>query len=315
MADAALRRLRMTLGEWLLRPAALRAARADLPGADEPSERAFAQARLLREVIRRVAEPVEALPAGHRAALLLSLCRDLVFWTLVAERKGETELPPTLEALWEQIPANRLARAAGNTTDLEAVRQTLVDLTAPKAVAATDADVARARRFAESLYADLQAPRHRVERLVAQRWIRLGAVAVAVLALVLVARAIVSGPNLAAGKPFRTSSSWAGCVNDAGCLAQLFHTDGQDNPWIEFDLGAPTRVRRIEVENRDDCCQDRAVPLVAELSNDRTTWKVVGRQEKDFSTWVAKFAPTTARYVRLRVPRSTTFHLHRVAIR
>jgi hypothetical protein len=98
-------------------------------------------------------------------------------------------------------------------------------------------------------------------------------------------------------------------------MAQLFHTDPQDNPWIEFDLGKPTGVHRIDVENRDDCCQDRAIPLVVELSNDRTSWKEVARRDKDFSTWVARFPATRARYVRLRVPRSTTFHLHAVAIR
>ncbi len=137
----------------------------------------------------------------------------------------------------------------------------------------------------------------------------------AVLALVLGVRAIVLGPNLAAGKPFRTSSSWSGCSADPGCLQQLFHTDPQESPWIEFDLGAPTRVHRVEIENRDDCCQDRAIPLVVELSINATAWKEVARREKDFSSWVAKFPPTSARYVRLRVPRSTVFHLHKVAIR
>jgi hypothetical protein len=315
MADGTFLKLRTTVGEWFLQNAALQAARAHVPRPDEPAERAFEQARLLREVTRRVAEPVEELPAGRRAALLLSLYRDFVYWALVADGKGENDVPTDLGASWKRTPADRLLRAAGNASELAEVRRALVDLTPTESLAATDADVARVRVFAESLFADLQAPRQRVDRIVGRRWRRFGVAAAAVLALFLGMRAMLAGPNLAKGKPFATSSSWAGCPGDPGCMAQLFHTNPQDNPWIEFDLGKPTRVHRIDVENRDDCCQDRAVPLVAELSNDRVSWKEVARRDKDFATWVAKFPATSARYVRLRVPRSTTFHLHQVAIR
>jgi hypothetical protein len=126
---------------------------------------------------------------------------------------------------------------------------------------------------------------------------------------------VALGPDLAKGKPFRTSSSWAGCPGDEGCMMQLFHTDPENQPWVEFDLGKEMKVRRIEVRNRNDCCADRSVPLVAEVSNDRVTWTEVAKREKDFATWTAKFPRTKARYVRLRVPRHTVFHLKEVVIR
>ena len=71
----------------------------------------------------------------------------------------------------------------------------------------------------------------------------------------------------------------------------------------------------IDVSNRADCCQERAVPLIAEISMDRVHWKEVGRQTKEFTTWKAKFPRTDARYVRLRVPRQTYFGFADVSIR
>jgi hypothetical protein len=278
--------------EWLFRRSALQEARAHLPPADSLEQRAFEQARLLREVTRRLAEQVDEVGGGSRPAVFLLLLQDLVYWALVSRgNDGDRD------------------------RDADVVRQALVGLEPPQNLEATDADVARVRGIAESLYEDLAAPRRRVDRVRRQRWVRLAATCVAVLAVVLVARVIARGPNLAAGKPMRTSSSWSGCSSDAGCIRQLFHTNSEDNPWVEFDLGAPTRVRRLEVKNRSDCCHDRAVPLVAELSDDRTSWKEVARRDEIFPEWTATFPPTTARYVRLRVARNTVFHLNEVVIR
>ena len=41
----------------------------------------------------------------------------------------------------------------------------------------------------------------------------------------------------------------------------FFHTEPSDHPWIEIDLGAPRVIRRLQVENRLDCCMDRGLPL------------------------------------------------------
>jgi hypothetical protein len=95
----------------------------------------------------------------------------------------------------------------------------------------------------------------------------------------------------------------------------LFHTEQENNPWVEYDLGAPKPIHRVEVANRSDCCDDRAIPLVVELSNDRTNWTEVARRDSEFQSWTAKFATKTVRYVRLRVPRVTALHLKEVVVR
>jgi hypothetical protein len=313
VAQGTLRELSERLGDWFLRKQALRHARAQLPRPGQPAARAFEQVQLLREVARQVAEPVEKLSYGRTAAVLLSLHRELVYWTLVAELNGTTDAPPDLASVWQRVPSPKLLRAAGNAAALESVRGTLMDLTPTAALDATDEDVARVRAFADAIYQELDEPRRRLNRVLVRRWLHLSAVAAAVLIITFAIRAYVRGPNLAAGKPFRTSSKIE-CADD-GCRAQLFHTGSEASPWVEFDLGKPTPVHLIDVYNRDDCCQERAVPLVAEISNDRVKWRQVARRETQFATWTATFPRTPARYVRLRVDNATVFHLKDVVIR
>jgi hypothetical protein len=308
--DGTAGRVRQQLQEWLWRGSALREVTAQLPA---PSERAFEQARLLREVVKQVAEPVDPVRGGRRPAVVLGLVREWVYWMLADEGAGDAS---DLASLWRKAAGERLRQAAGNDTNLEAVRRALLDLSAQASLDVSDEDVARTRTFAEALYQQIEAPRRRVDRVLRQRWIRSGAVAVLVLAALFGLRSVIRGRDLVAGKPFQTSSSYPGCGEDPNCAAQLFHTKEEDSPWVEFDLEKPRRVHIVEIENRMDCCQDRAVPLIVELSTDHTTWTEVARQEKaDFKEWEAKFPRTMARYVRLRVPRRTVLHLHGVKVR
>ena len=164
----------------------------------------------------------------------------------------------------------------------------------------------------------MDAPRRRVEGLSVQRWLRVGLAAAVALALLIGARAWMLGPDLAAGRPFRSSSTlstWAGCLANNGCSGLMFHTETESNPWVEIDLGAPRKVRRVEVVNRGDCCAERATPLVAEVSTDRVTWTQVARREEPFGTWKASFPARVARYVRLRAARHTVLHLQAIAVR
>jgi hypothetical protein len=94
----------------------------------------------------------------------------------------------------------------------------------------------------------------------------------------------------------------------------LFHTSEERNPWFEIDLGEIKPVRRLTVKNRADSNGERAVPLIAELSNDRSNWQVVARRDSPFTVWEPSFAPTKARYLRLRVPRLTFLHLEQVKV-
>src|SRR4029078_11522553 len=93
------------------------------------------------------------------------------------------------------------------------------------------------------------------------------------------------------------------------------HTEEEAEPRIEMDLGSAHTVSGVFVKNRDDCCRDRAVPLVVELSTDRKTWRLIARRVDAFSTWTESFSSVRARYVRLRVERKSVLHLEKVEVR
>jgi hypothetical protein len=304
--------------EWIFRPAALREARAALRAPDDPREAAARQARLLLEVARRTAEPAEALPAGAQAAVLLALVRDAIYWALAARRADRGPPPADLRALWDASNPQLSAASPRDNDESAALRRALFDDYAPRGLEVSDADAARARVFAEALVWDMDAARRRLERAFVQRWLRLGLVVAVALALLVGARALTLGPNLAAGRSFRLSSTfsgWAGCLANNGCSGLMFHTETENNPWVEIDLGAAKKVQRIEVVNRGDCCADRATPLAAEVSTDRVTWTQVARREEPFGTWKASFPARVARYVRLRAARHTVLHLQAIVVR
>ena len=312
--------------EWIFRPAALGEARARLRAPDDPREAAARQARLVLEVARRTAEPAEALPPGGQPAVLLALYRDAIYWALAARRADRSPPPADLRALWDASnpqlaaasPPDLSAASPPDSDESAALRRTLFEDYAPRGLDVSDADAARARTFAEALVWEMDAPRRRVEGLSVQRWLRVGLAAAVALALLIGARAWMLGPDLAAGRPFRLSSTlstWAACVANNGCSGLMFHTETESNPWVEIDLGAPRKVRRVEVVNRGDCCAERATPLVAEVSTDRVTWTQVARREEPFGTWKASFPARVARYVRLRAARHTVLHLQAIAVR
>ncbi|HEX7670331.1 MAG TPA: discoidin domain-containing protein, partial [Polyangiaceae bacterium] len=126
--------------------------------------------------------------------------------------------------------------------------------------------------------------------------------------------------DLALGKAWTASSS----LSDVGCTSPLqtcaaspdyfFHTLEEDNPWLAIDLGSKKTISAVRVKNRADCCADRAVPLIVETSLDNKSWQRVARRTEEFTDWKAKFAPTTARFVRLTVPRRTLLHLQAVRV-
>jgi hypothetical protein len=128
------------------------------------------------------------------------------------------------------------------------------------------------------------------------------------------------GPDLAASRPWRASSSLYECRPSAhqcgGVTTDIFfHTQDEDNPWVEIDLQSVRRIGRVEVDNRTDSAAERAVPLILEVSSDGKSYRKVAEQTQVFNTWDARFAPTAARYVRLRSPRKTMLHLERISVR
>jgi hypothetical protein len=177
---------------------------------------------------------------------------------------------------------------------------------------------------ARALLEVARTPERGLEQAFARRLLRIG-VAVLLLALAGIfgaqtAARIALSPNLAEGKPWRASSTYKGFSAEAGvCDGNktriFFHTNREQEPWVELDLGEPTLIERVDVRNRRDCCRDRSFPLAIEGSLDGREWQELGRQTEPFSEWALEFEPTKARYVRAKALKRTFFHLESFEVR
>lgn len=305
------------IAEWIFRRGALRGARAAVAKPSEAHERIVQQAQLLVEVARRVAEPVEALPKGSRSAVIVSLYREAIFEALTAEELARGGQAPgaSLPEVWAAAPPERLLKAAGDERSLEFVRVALLERSPAQFIEVTPDDAARVRAFAEALLWDLDAPTRAVEQVQVQRWTRVTLLLVLLVLAALGVRTLLRGPNLANPKVFKTSSTYPECTPPNRCGDLFFHTQNQESPWIDFDLGAVKPVHQVEVTNRSECCAERAIPLIVEVSVDDKQWVQVARRDTDFTVWKASFPSQKARHVRFRVPRNTTLHFDEVAIR
>jgi F5/8 type C domain len=314
------------LSEWFWRGAALQKARAATSELPAGERQALERARLAIELADRSYDPVDPLRAGSSLALSVSLYREAAYWGLRAQ--SEAYSGATLGALLDSLPAELLAFAAGGAEALEGVRNALVERTfvdtaalAPELLAR---DALRARGFGHALVDMKSAPLQRVGAVLLQRAARMLGLSLVLVALAASASttwaAMRRGPDLAAGKPWKASSSSANCrPREHSCAGvhtdMFFQTSEEPEPWLELDLGKDFAFNEVDVTNRADCCPDRAVPLAVEVSRDRKHWREVSRRADTFSTWEAMFERQTARYVRLRVLRRTIFHLDKVAVR
>ena len=165
------------------------------------------------------------------------------------------------------------------------------------------------------------------ERLAAEatlrKWRVRGTMAIdgAALALILtwVSFWLAKPVNLAQGKAWRTSSVGLECKpKEHKCGSTrtdiFFHTNNEQDPWFEIDLGAPTTFSWMTIQNRMDMGVARASPLVVEVTDDHQTWRELARQPDPFLTWQPRFPAVTSRYVRLRVLKKTWFHLEAVEV-
>jgi hypothetical protein len=177
---------------------------------------------------------------------------------------------------------------------------------------------AKARRVRRALRAER---RRRVFRwLTARASLRVALVTAAIL---VASAAIVwyrERANLLRGVSPVLSSEWARCEPKRGQCGGFatriaFHTHEQLEPHVQYDLGRVRSVHSLLVQNRRDAQQDRAVPLVASVSLDGSTFREVARQSYWFELWKAEFAPVEARYFRLTVARVSILHLERVELR
>jgi hypothetical protein len=304
------------LREWFVRSHALTRARAlQLDPRQRVAIRKARQALELADTVLQVPQDFRAGPPIDAAWLL---CREAVHWALRAACDPGTTQRSLAEA-WSMQP--ELVHSAAATPEERAELSTLFLTPYAQPFDGLEADkqterLRSARTFAGTLVDEVGQPDTRLKQLELQRWLRpLGALVATVLAIAL----WTLPKDLAAGKTWRTSSAdWnfgtSGEMDQRGTGGLLFHTRSEANPWFIVDLGAAQQVRSIKVTNRVSCCQERAIPLVVELSSDGSTWRQIARRSEPFSDWHPHFAPISARYVRLRVLGTTLFHLQSVQV-
>jgi len=145
------------------------------------------------------------------------------------------------------------------------------------------------------------------------------------LALLVVGVAtVVTTPTLLRGGPwekYRWTASSAtegfsttGTLGKVGPFQLLFHTEQEDGPWVVIDLVKLRPVHSISIRNREDCCDERCLPLVIEVAGDDQQFVEVARQEKTFDDWKVELPARKSRYVRLRAEATTMLHLREIKI-
>jgi hypothetical protein len=311
--------------EWLWRGNALDTAKA-APRPSTLRRERLRRARLAAEFADRAVDPAEPLRDGSSLPLAISLYREAAYWVLLAHSDAaDAPTPPTLRELFDS--ASYPKPALGNE-ELGIVRAALIDKTfveiaeGKPELLCREADLCQAFVYA-AIHGELDA-QDRVATVLIQRWVRVGVlvflVAAALFTSTLMLRRSLQGPDLALGKPWRASSKAFEChPKDMECggarSAMFFHTAEEEQPWVEIDLGSPQTFGRVEVVNREDCCLERAAPLIVEISDDRIKFREIARNKDTFREWEATFTPVKARYVRFRVDRRSTLHLIRVTVR
>ena len=290
------------------------------------------RARIASELAARTRDPAESFLSGNANALACELYRESTYWSLRALADTSSNAPATpeeLERLFRSLDPAIIARAAG----AEALEPSLrADFTQKTFVeyaelsAEEQANTAeRLGRLADALLERAAPVQRQIEAVWFRRTLGIGILGAAVLAigasLWFAADWSEDRNDLALGRSWRASSTYA---NAGGCKSPLqscpespnyfFHTEQEDKPWLEIDLGSVQSVASVRVENRADCCGERAVPLIVEVGTDQKNFRQVAKRGDTFTSWKAKFSPVRARYVRVRATKRTILHLSRVRV-
>lgn len=131
--------------------------------------------------------------------------------------------------------------------------------------------------------------------------------------------------NLSLHKPTKQSSFQPGYPNSEGGVDGIkngefgFHTDAEETPWWQVDLGATSAVEEIRVYNRM-CCKEPAKSLQILLSDNAENWRTVYTHDGtvfggiDGNYLKVRFDRENARFVRLQVKGLSHFFLDEVEV-
>lgn len=256
--------------------------------------------------------------------------RQASYWALCALlAKAEPGLSPDdAERIWGSLDEALLLKAASSAERVAGLQNALrsgsfvffADLPASEQTLL----LAELKKLTKALLAKLAERSVALDAVYLQRAWRLALLGLAALCVAMtpavVKKVLEARSELSAGKPWRASSKLegGGCTSPAQQCAEstgfFFHTVEETNPWVEFDLGSVQKISKVVVENRSDCCGDRANPLVIEVSTDQKHWKKIARHDGEFTSWQAQFSPVQDRYLRVRLLKQNYLHLNAVHI-
>ena len=279
------------------------------------------RAKVAFELGELALRPGNAVRSGSTAPHAANLFRQSIYWALLADHPEHAGFTP--ESLWAAADAEALSKLAQSDEErarlAAAMSSTFIEL-------ADDSSLAK-RATADQLRSAANRLLTRVQRVLWQlEWSKLKrvvrVVTLLVACLVPVALAIAlwpEKPDLAKGKPWHLSSIAAEChpeKSECGGVTTdiLFHTKLENNPWFEYDFGAPLAFSSLTIKNRSDFGPERAVPLVVEVSNDDKKFQQIATRTDSFATWKPSFPTQHARYLRLRVARESMLHLEAVKV-
>ncbi len=164
----------------------------------------------------------------------------------------------------------------------------------------------------------------KVGRVLFARFARIAAALVMVGGVVAIIFSLIAGqmskPNIALKKKVTTSSLFASAGRDTRLLVDGdttnlgFHTECRPNQTVTVDLGVLHSISSVVVYNRADCCQERAIPLILEVSSDNQKFEKVKEQREQFDKWVVDDIDKKARYVRITNTSNNCFHLSELEV-
>ncbi|MGB5100346.1 MAG: discoidin domain-containing protein [Methanothrix sp.] len=99
-----------------------------------------------------------------------------------------------------------------------------------------------------------------------------------------------------------------------------FHTDYEENPWWQVDMGARHSLSYALLYNRQDCCIERAKTLEVLLSNDGQSWQSVYKHDgsvfggADGHPLRVELGCQKARFLRVQLRETNYLHLDEVEI-
>jgi hypothetical protein len=313
--------------EWFWRAESLARQRRLLPPAGEHAQLLARRARVSAEVAS-VAYTSLPLEPSHEA-IASELYRQSAYWAACALLRDGPAPSVDAAAVWDALDERLLTPPEGGVATPNELRQ-LARTGSFAVFAELSADEQQRARLSlsqltQTLLAKFDEGGAALKSIRAQRIWRLLLLSLLILGAV---QGVVWARDphwqrgeLSAGKAWQLSSTYGigGCLSPEqhcpGNTGYFFHTGMNDqSPWIEFDLASLQRVSTVQVENRQDCCEERAVPLTVEVSRDHQLWQSVARRDALFSTWSVSFDAVSARWVRLRVLKPSALHLHSVRI-